>query len=87
MEYLHKDLGHLDGDEAVEVTLDSAANVKLMDSANFIAYRRGAKHSYFGGHVTRSPFRLAVPRSGHWHVAVDLGGYRGNVRAGIRVLS
>ncbi len=86
MNFLHNDLGTLSGDEVVEITLDKAANVKLMDSANFSRYRAGARHDYFGGYITRSPFRLAVPRSGRWHVAVDLGGYAGSVRAGIRVL-
>ena len=57
-----------------------------MDSSNFSNYRNGGRHEYFGGHATRSPFRVPVPRSGHWHVAIDLGGYAGNVRAGVRVL-
>ncbi|MBK5956684.1 hypothetical protein CCR97_00330 [Rhodoplanes elegans] len=86
MNFLHNDLGHLSGGEVVEVNLSNAANVKLMDSSNFSNYRRGGRHEYFGGHVTRSPFRLEVPREGHWHVAVDLGGYAGSVRAGVRVL-
>ncbi|TXN33418.1 DUF1883 domain-containing protein [Methylobacterium sp. WL30] len=86
MNFLHKDLGLLDGGVVIEVTLDSAANVSLLDSGNFSSYRDGRQHRSYGGHVTRSPFRIAVPRSGHWHVAVDLGGYSGSVRAGIRVL-
>ncbi len=86
MNFLHNDLGLLDGGEVVEVTLDKAANVKLMDSSDFSAYRQGGRHRYFGGHATRSPFRVAVPSSGHWHLAVDLGGYAGSVRAGVRVL-
>lgn len=87
MNFLHDDLGNLDGDEIVEVTLSAAANVKLMDSGNFSSYRSGRRHEYFGGHVTRSPYRISVPRSGHWHIAIDLGGYAGNVRASVRVLS
>lgn len=87
MNFLHNDLGHLDGDEIVEVTLTGAANIRLMDSGNFAAYRRGESHKYLGGYVTRSPFRLKVPTSGRWHVAIDLGGYRGSVRAGVRVLN
>jgi hypothetical protein len=87
MNFLHNDLGLLSDHAIVEVTLDSAANVKLMDSHNFSAYRRGGRHEYFGGYVTQSPFRLAVPRLGHWHVAIDLGGYGGSVRAGVRVLN
>jgi Domain of unknown function (DUF1883) len=86
MSFIHNDLGLLQGGELVEVTLSSQANVKLMDSSNFSSYRRGSQHRYFGGHVTRSPFRVQVPSAGHWHVAVDLGGYGGNVRAGVRVI-
>lgn len=86
MNFLHNDLGHLHGGEVVEVTLSNAANVRLMDSSNFSSYRQGGRHEYFGGHARHSPFRVAVPRPGHWHVAVDLGGYSGTVRAGIRVL-
>lgn len=86
MQFLQNDLGHLSGDEVVEVTLDKAANVKLMDSSNFSSYRAGRRHEYFGGHVTRSPYRVPVPRSGHWYVTIDLGGYAGSVRAGVRVV-
>lgn len=86
MKFIHNDLGILDGDNVVEVTLDKAANVKLMDSSNFSRYRAGDRYKYFGGYVTHSPFRVSVPHSGHWHVAVDLGGYAGSVRAGVRVL-
>lgn len=86
MNFVHNDLGVLNGNEIVEVTLSSAANVRLMDSSNFSSYRSGGRHQYFGGYVTRSPFRLPVPRSGHWHVAIDLGGHAGSVRAGVRLL-
>jgi hypothetical protein len=86
MNFLHNDLGSLNGGEVVEVTLSSAANVRLMDSSNFSSYRNGGRHQYFGGHAQHSPFRVQVPRAGHWYVAVDLGGYNGSVRAGIRVL-
>jgi hypothetical protein len=86
MNFLHNDLGHLHGGEIVEVTLSHAANVRLMDSNNFSSYRSGRQHRYFGGHITRTPFRVQVPHSGHWHVAVDTGG-GGSVRAGIRLVS
>jgi hypothetical protein len=86
MKFLHNDLGVLHGNELIEVTLDKAANVKLMDGANFSRYRAGRDHRFFGGYVTRSPCRIAVPSAGHWHLAIDLGGYAGSVRAGIRLL-
>lgn len=33
-------------DEVVEVTLDKAANVRLMDGSNFSAYRAGRNHRF-----------------------------------------
>lgn len=87
MNFTHYDLGVLAGSEMVEVTLQgNAANVRLMDSANFSAYRAGRQHHFYGGHAARSPVRLQVPTAGHWHVAVDLGGYGGSVQSSVRVV-
>jgi hypothetical protein len=87
MKFQKYDLGYRQGGEIVEVTLQgNAANVRLMDSSNFQNYRSGRQHRYTGGHVTRSPVRLPIPHSGHWYLIVDLGGYSGSVRSGVRVL-
>jgi len=85
MSFVHSDLGHLNDNQVVEVTIDRAANVFLMDSTNFNNYRQGRNYRYFGGQAVRSPVRLAVPHSGHWHVAIDLGGGSGSIRSGVRV--
>lgn len=87
MNFLHHDLGQRSRGEIVEVTLSSAANVRLMDSANFQSYRSGRRHRFYGGQARQSPTRLQIPHSGHWHVAIDLGGYSGRVRTGVRILS
>jgi hypothetical protein len=85
--FTHYDLGQLETGNVVEVSLEgTAANVRLMDSLNFSAYRAGQRHQYLGGHITRSPARLPVPSPGHWHVAIDLGGLGGSVRSSVRVL-
>ncbi len=87
MQFNHHDLGQRSTGEIVEITLSgNAANVRLMDSANFSSYRNGRKHRYQGGLAQRSPVRLPIPRSGHWHVAVDMQGLRGNVRSSARIL-
>ena len=87
MQFTHYNLGHVDRGSIVEVTLQgSAANVRLMDSANFNSYKAGRQHRYSGGLAERSPVRLQVPRSGTWHVAIDMQGLRGRVRSGIRVI-
>jgi hypothetical protein len=87
MKFNHYDLGHLERGAVVEVTLQgSAANVRLMDSGNFSSYRAGRQHRYHGGLVQRSPYRVTVPSSGHWHATVDMQGLQGTVRSGIRVI-
>src|SRR5688572_6223174 len=86
MQFLQHDLGHRNSGEIVEVTITSAANVRLMDSSNFQSFRSGRRHTGYGGHATRSPVRLPIPRSGRWYVVVDLGGYSGRIGSSVRVL-
>ncbi len=76
----------LAANDVVEVTLDKQANVRLLDAANFSAFRNGQQHRYYGGLAKTSPVRLVAPHAGHWHLVVDLGGYAGTVRAAARVL-
>lgn len=85
MEFLHQEFEGQSGD-VVEVTLDSQANVMLLDPQNFSNYRAGSPYRYFGGHAEKSPVRLSPPHPGTWHVVVNLGGYAGRVRASLRVL-
>lgn len=87
MKFNKYNLGNLSKGEIVEVTLKgNAANVRLMNSSNLQSYRNGRRHTYFGGLVTKSPFRISVPSSGVWYVTVDMHGLRGNTRSSIRVL-
>ena len=48
MNFLHYDLQLMAGD-IVEVTLDKQANVRLLDGTNFLRYRSGQQHTYYGG--------------------------------------
>lgn len=88
MKYQSYDLGQLNGGEIVEVILVStAANVKLMDSSNFANYKSGRNHKYYGGYVTRSPYRISIPNLGRWYVTIDLGGYSGTIRSSVKIIS
>jgi hypothetical protein len=84
-DFLHKELGLQAGD-IVEVTLNSQANVMLLDPQNFSNYKHGLSYRYYGGHAEQTPVRLSPPHSGTWHVVVNLGGYPGSVRAGVQVI-
>jgi hypothetical protein len=86
MDFVHYDLGSLDRGQIVEVSLNVAANVQLLDTANFDQYRSGGSFQYVGGQINRSPARLPVPAPGHWHLAIDLGGASGNLRSEVRIL-
>lgn len=87
MNFIHSDLGNLDKGRIVEIVLKgNAANVQLLDSTNFNNYRNGRRYHYIGGLAKKSPVHLATPHSGHWHVAIDMRGLRGNVNASVRVL-
>lgn len=85
MDFLHYDINASTG-ETIEVTLDAAANVQLLDDSNYALYQSGKEYHYFGGYARTSPFRLSVPRTEHWNLVVDLGGYIGQVRAEVRIL-
>lgn len=81
------DLGQRARGEIVEITLSgNQANVRLMDSTNFSNFRNGRKHAFHGGRATRSPVRLQIPRSGHWHVVVDMIGLGGQARSSARMI-
>ena len=87
MQFIKHDLGHRAGGEIVEIILKgNAANVRLMDSSNFLYYRSGRRHRYAGGHAKKSPVRLQIPNAGHWYVTVDMGGYAGRVESSVRML-
>lgn len=87
MEYLHKPLDLSEGD-IVEVTLSgNAANVLLLDPANFQNYQAGRAYEYHGGYVRSSPYRIQAPRPGRWHLVIDLAGGAGRVQASVRVIS
>jgi len=86
VQFIHNDLGQRKRGEIVEITLTSGANVRLMDSSNFNSYKNGRRHRYTGGLAKKSPVRLQIPSSGHWHVAVDMQGLRGSTRASVQIL-
>jgi hypothetical protein len=88
MNYLYYDLGTVHAGATVIAHLKgTAANVQLLDTANLQRYRGGQQFSFYGGHFTRSPARIGVPSTGHWHVVIDLGGYDGQVNASVQVLA
>ncbi len=87
MQFVQHDLGQRRSGELVQVTLQgNAANVRLLDSSALSSYKAGRRYQFIGGHATRSPVTLAIPRAGHWYVVVDLGGLPGRVQSAAKML-
>jgi len=87
MEYHYWDLGQLQRGAVVRVSLSgNAANIRLVDHANYRAFQSGQQHRYTGGHATRSPVQLSVPHDDRWFLVVDYGGYAGRGRASVQIL-
>lgn len=85
--YASYNLGDRQAGDRVVVTLSGApANVLLLDHDNFVRYRGGLRFQHLGGLRRRSPIEFEIPHEGHWYVAMDLGGRRGNSRGAIKVL-
>ena len=86
LDFVHYDLGFLEGGTTVVVFLDAAANVCVLDSANFIGYKNDYSFQYLGGYVTHSPYYVTIPKYRHWHIVIDLGGYEGYVGSSIKII-
>lgn len=82
MNFVVHDLGNLKRGQVAVVTLKgNAANVRLLDSSGLRNFKAGKSHRpHGGGLVKRSPFRVVIPRSGHWYVTVDLLGMKPTAR-------
>ncbi|SSC25061.1 Toll/interleukin-1 receptor homology (TIR) (chaperone) [Klenkia terrae] len=85
MRHLSYDLGQQKKGATAVVTLDKQANVQLMTSSAYQSYKSGRQYRYHGGLAKTSPARIPIPTNGRWVVVVDLGGYGGTVRAGVKV--
>lgn len=86
MDFLHYEFDAAPGN-VIEVDLDRAANVQLLDPLNYENYKNGRGYRYQGGYATETPVRFEPTRPGRWHVVIDLGGGAGRVRASARLLS
>lgn len=85
MNYKAYDMGTCKAGEILEVILKGdGVNVSIMDSPNFFEYKNGRRHKYIGGHIESSPYKVMLPYTAHWYVAIDFGGYPGETKCAVR---
>jgi hypothetical protein len=85
MYYLHY-LLDLSTHDVIQVTLNRAAYIRVMDDENYTLYRQAKHYKYFGGLAEGSPANLKPPYPGHWHLCVDLGGKEGELDAVVHIV-
>lgn len=86
MKYSYKDGNFRKGD-ILNITIDRKVNIYLMDDINFSKYRNGSSFEFYGGETVSSPYNIAVPRTGHWYIVIDLGGGTGILNYSIKVFN
>lgn len=86
MDYIRHDLGYLSGGETVVITIDTQANVLLLDSINHSNYKSGRAYKYRGGFQEHSPIRMSIPGPGIWHIVINLDGASGRIRSSVNVV-
>jgi len=78
--FIHYSFKKASAGDGVKVVIDRPANVFLCDDEGFAAFRGGAKFNYWGGQAKGGQLVLKVPRTGSWHLVIDLGGAGGQIR-------
>ena len=86
MPYNYWDLGQCSRGDVWRVELDRAANVFLVDSSNFSAFKGNRSFTHFGGLIQRSPHDFVIPRSGRWYLVAHTWGLRHTARISIQRL-
>ncbi|MCF3639098.1 DUF1883 domain-containing protein [Rhizobium sp. TRM95111] len=84
--FTHYDLKDQRAGAVIEITLSKIANVRLMSNANFDLFKNARQHKFLGGVAKKSPIRLTIPESGHWHVVVDMEGHPGKAESAIKLI-
>ncbi|MEJ8311316.1 DUF1883 domain-containing protein [Agrobacterium larrymoorei] len=84
--YTHYDLKEIRTGTIIEVSLNAVANVRLMTAGNFQRFTELLDFKYVGGVARKSPVRMAIPETGHWHVIVDGEGHHGLAESSVKTL-
>lgn len=83
--YNRFDLGHCQRGDMWRVALSRGANVFMVDSSGFAAFKSNRNFTHYGGGglITRSPHDFVVPRSGHWYIVAHTWGLRDSARISV----
>lgn len=70
MKFIHQ-REHLEEGDLVVIQCSQPCNIRLMNDANFRAFRNRGRHTYHGGAFIKFPAKIRVPSSGFWNITLD----------------
>jgi len=85
--FSHYDLKEQRAGTVIEVTLSAVNNVRLMSAVNFQRFRETLDFKFVGGVAKKSPIKLTIPESGHWHLVVDMEGHHGLAESSVKMVT
>ncbi|MGF9695273.1 DUF1883 domain-containing protein [Rhizobium sp. 0TCS1.26] len=85
--FTHYDLKELRAGTTIEVTLSAVNNVRLMTAGNFKRFTEKLDFKYVGGVAKKSPVKIVIPESGHWHLLVDAEGHHGLAESSVKMVT
>lgn len=84
--FTHYDLKELQAGTIIEISLSVVNNVRLMTGANFQRFTELLDFKYLGGVAKRSPIRIEIPETMHWHLVIDAEGHSGLAQSSVKML-
>ncbi|MQB05998.1 DUF1883 domain-containing protein [Agrobacterium tumefaciens] len=84
--FTHYDLKELRAGTTIEVSLSAVNNVRLMTGANFQRFTELLDFKYLGGVAKKSPIRISIPETLHWHLVIDAEGHSGLAESSVKML-
>jgi hypothetical protein len=85
MKYLLYDLGMAKAVDVAEISLGYAANVSVLNGANYELYKTGAPCRFTGGYIERSPYKVTIQEDGRWYVIIDSGSFFAKIKALVKL--
>ncbi|KQQ58807.1 MULTISPECIES: DUF1883 domain-containing protein [Rhizobium/Agrobacterium group] len=84
--FTHYDLKELRAGAIIEVSLNAINNVRLMNSGNYQRFTEMLDFKYLGGVAKKSPLRVVIPETSHWHLIVDCEGHAALAESSVKML-
>lgn len=84
--FTHYDLKELRAGAVIEVSLNAVNNVRLMTSGNYQRFTEMLDFKFMGGVAKKSPLRVTIPETSHWHLIVDCEGHHALAESSVKML-